>query len=66
MKIEMRVHPETNARWFVIRYNKFFGNNNIMYVIQHKCYKLSPKVNQERFDKVGREHGIFDGVILKG
>lgn len=66
MKIEMLITPETTARWFAIRYDKFFGNGNIMYMIPHKCYRLSPKVNKERFDKVGREHGIFEGVILKG
>ncbi len=66
MKIEMRICPETKARWFAIRYNKFFDNGNIVYMIQHKCYSLSQRVNKERFDKVGREHGIFAGVILKG
>jgi len=63
MKIEMVITPETNCKFFAIRYNSIFGNKYIMYVIHYKNYKLSPKVNQPRFDKVGREHGIFEGVI---
>lgn len=63
MKIEMRICPETKSKYFAIRYNNIFGNKHIVYVIYYKNYKLSPKVNQQRFDKVGRENGIFEGVI---
>ena len=63
MKIEMIVVPETKRKFFAIRYNSIFGNKYIMYVIHYKNYKLSPKVNRQRFDKIGRENGIFEGVI---
>lgn len=63
MKIEMLITPETKTKYFAIRYNNIFGNKHIMYVIYYKTYGLSPKVNRQRFDKIGRENGIFEGVI---
>lgn len=65
MKIEMHIHPETQSRYFSIKYSKYriFAEKYIMYVIYCEQYKLNKKVNQKRFHKVGRENGIFGGVV---